>query len=91
MPNVPTLPGPLDGANQGHHRTFDSMSQPAFRWFFIASLGIFGATNSLILVRGYLVFDLTSSYAALGGLGLAAALPGAWGPAFVAVPAGWHQ
>ena len=57
-------------------RTFDSLSDLGFRWFFIASLGVFGATNSLILVRGYLVFEITDSYAALGGLGLAGVVPG---------------
>ena len=57
-------------------RTFDSLSDEGFRWFFIASLGVFGATNSLILVRGYLVFEITGSYAALGGLGLAGVVPG---------------
>lgn len=57
-------------------RTFDSLSDDGFRWFFIASLGVFGATNSLILVRGYLVFEITGSYAALGGLGLAGVVPG---------------
>ncbi len=60
----------------GRRRTFDSLSDEGFRWFFIASLGVFGATNSLILVRGYLVFELTGSYTALGGLGLAAVVPG---------------
>ncbi|MFK7894722.1 MAG: MFS transporter [Myxococcota bacterium] len=57
-------------------KTFDSLSDDGFRWFFIASLAVFGATNSLILVRGYLVFEMTGSYAALGGLGLAGVVPG---------------
>jgi hypothetical protein len=57
-------------------RTFDSLSDDGFRWFFIASLAVFGATNSLIFVRGYLVFEITGSYAALGGLGLAGVVPG---------------
>ena len=55
----------------GRRPTFDSLSADGFRWFFIASLAVFGATNSLILVRGFLVFEITGSYAALGGLGLA--------------------
>ena len=63
------------GAHEGR-RTFDSLSDDGFRWFFIASLAVFGATNSLILVRGYLVFEITGSYAALGGLGLAGVVPG---------------
>jgi len=63
------------GAREGR-KTFDSLSDKGFRWFFIASLAVFGATNSLILVRGYLVFEMTGSYAALGSLGLAGVVPG---------------
>jgi MFS family permease len=67
----------MDGdAESGGRKTFDSLSDDGFRWFFIASLAVFGATNSLILVRGYLVFEMTGSYAALGGLGLAGVVPG---------------
>lgn len=67
---------PLPPGAQEGRRTFDSLSDDGFRWFFIASLAVFGATNSLILVRGYLVFEITGSYAALGGLGLAGVVPG---------------
>ena len=67
-------PDPTE-AHEGR-KTFDSLSDDAFRWFFIDSLAVFGATNSLILVRGYLVFEMTGSYAALGGLGLAGVVPG---------------
>ena len=67
-------PKPLEPDER--RRTFDSLSDDGFRWFFIASLAVFGATNSLIFVRGYLVFEITGSYAALGGLGLAGVVPG---------------
>lgn len=79
-PGSPAPPGP--GAPPGssalheRRRTFDSLSDVGFRWFFITSLAVFGATNSLILVRGYLVFEITGSYAALGSLGLVAVVPG---------------
>ena len=76
MPTVPPEPAPFEVAIHDRHRTFDSLSNKGFRWFFIASLGVFGATNSLIFVRGYLVFELTGSYAALGSLGLAGVVPG---------------
>jgi len=70
----PSTPAPPEVHER--RRTFDSLSDDGFRWFFIASLGVFGATNSLILVRGYLVFEITGSYAALGGLGLVGVVPG---------------
>ncbi len=56
--------------------TFDSLKVAGFRWFFVASLGAFGAMNMQMLARGYVVFVLTGSYAALGVVSLAQALPG---------------
>lgn len=76
MLEPPTEQPAVAATADDRHRTFESLANPGFRWFFIASLGVFGATNSLILVRGYLVFELTGSYAALGGLGLAGVVPG---------------
>ncbi|MEZ4501082.1 MAG: MFS transporter [Dehalococcoidia bacterium] len=58
-------------------RTLDSVREvPAFRWYTIASIGSFGAMNMQMLARGYLVFDLTGSFAALGTVFLFNALPG---------------
>lgn len=57
------------------NRTIDSMRLPAFRWLFLAMLGQFTAMNMQMLVRGYLVFDLTGSFAALGLISLANAVP----------------
>jgi len=76
MPDDPSPSHPIDATILERRSTFDSLSDEGFRWFFIASLAVFGATNSLILVRGYLVFELTGSYAALGSLGLAGLVPG---------------
>jgi len=56
-------------------RTFDSFQHTQFRWFFAAMLGWMAAMNMQLLVRGYLVYDLTGSYAALGVVGLASAAP----------------
>ena len=56
-------------------RTFDSLQVPAFRWFMLAMLGQFNAMNMQMLVRGYLVFELTGSFAALGAMSLANAVP----------------
>ncbi len=57
-------------------RTFQSLRVPAFRWYLLASLGSFGAMNMQMLVNGYLVFTLTGSFAALGTVALARAVPG---------------
>ena len=56
-------------------RTFESMQVPAFRWFFLAMLGQFSAMNMQMFIRGYLVFQLTGSFAALGVMSLANAIP----------------
>ena len=56
-------------------RTFDSIQVPAFRWFFLAMLGQFNAMNMQMFIRGYLVFELTGSFAALGVMSLANAIP----------------
>ena len=57
--------------------TFDSVRQvPAFRWYMLASIGSFGSMNMQMLVRGFLTFELTGSFAALGTVMLANAIPG---------------
>ncbi len=53
-----------------------SFEVAGFRAFFLASLCIFSAVNALILVRGYLVFELTGSFAALGSVAMASVIPG---------------
>ena len=51
-------------------RTFESLNDRDFRWFFIATLGLNATMNMQLLARGYLVFELTGSYAALGTMAL---------------------
>ena len=51
-------------------RTFESLRDRDFRWFFIATLGLNATMNMQLLARGYLVFELTGSYAALGTMAL---------------------
>jgi MFS family permease len=58
-------------------RTFDSLrNSTTFRWYFLSMFGNFGAMNMQMVVKGFLVYELTGSYAALGALGLANAMPG---------------
>ena len=56
--------------------TFDSLRVPAYRWFFFALIGQMSSANMQQVVRGYLVYLLTGSYAALGAIALANAVPG---------------
>ena len=68
-------PPPPRGRQRFSLRTFDSLREPAFRWFFVAMLGQMAGMNMQMLVRGYLVFELTGSFAALGVIGLVSAIP----------------
>ncbi|MDA0270370.1 MAG: MFS transporter [Chloroflexi bacterium] len=56
--------------------TFRSLSDPNYRWFFISLLGHFASMNTQMFIRGYLVFQMTGSYAMLGIISLANAIPG---------------
>ena len=56
-------------------RSFDSFADRNFRWFFIAMVGQWGPMNMQMLTRGYLVYNLTGSYAALGVVSLVSAIP----------------
>ena len=67
----PARPAPTSRlARLRHARTFESLEDRDFRWFFIATLGLNATMNMQLLARGYLVFELTGSYAALGTMAL---------------------
>ena len=55
-------------------RTFESLHNRDFRWFLLALLSQNAAMNIQLLARGFLVFELTGSYAALGTMALFHAL-----------------
>ncbi len=63
-------------ARLGSLRTFDSLRSAPFRWYFISMMGVFGAMNMQMVVRGAIVFQLTGQYTKLGEISLANALPG---------------
>lgn len=65
-------------------RTFESLKHRSFRWYFFSMFGWFASMNMQMLVRGVIVFDLTGSYAALGIVSLANAIPGL----FLSLPGG---
>ena len=56
-------------------KTFESLRDPQYRWFFASLMGHFTAMNMQLFIRGWMVFQLTGSYALLGGITLATAIP----------------
>jgi len=57
-------------------KTFQSLRYPGFRDFFLAMISQMASQNMQMVVRAYLAFELTGSYAALGTIALANAVPG---------------
>ncbi len=57
-------------------RTFEALNSRSFRWFFVAMLAQFSSMHMQMLVNPWLVFDLTGSYARVGAIALASAIPG---------------
>lgn len=57
-------------------RTFDSLRDRDFRWFFVSLLGNFSSMNIQMFIRGWLVYELTGSFAALGIMSLANGVSG---------------
>lgn len=57
-------------------QTFSALSNPNFRLLYCGNMLQFGAMQMQMLVRGVLVYDLTGSFAALGLVSLANAIPG---------------
>ena len=57
-------------------RTFDALIEVrAFRWYMAAMVGNWASMQMQQMVRGLLVYHLTGSYAALGGMALANSAP----------------
>jgi MFS family permease len=57
-------------------RTFESLYDRNFRWFFASLLGNFSSMNMQMFIRGWLVYELTGSFAALGIMSLANGVSG---------------
>src|SRR5437868_543716 len=57
-------------------RTFDSLHDSNFRQLYFGNILQFGSMQMQLVVRGWLVFHLTGSFAALGTMSLANAIPG---------------
>jgi MFS family permease len=57
-------------------RTFEALRDANFRWFFAAMFGNFAAMNMQMFIRGWLVYELTGSFEALGIMSLANGVSG---------------
>ena len=68
-------PGPARRRPRFSLRTFASLRQREFRWLFASTLGQMAAIQMQILMRSYVTYELTGSFAAIGIVGLASAVP----------------
>lgn len=78
-PDVAPRPYPGQGGRRGAKfsiSTFRSLSDRNYRWYFVSMLGQFASMNMHMFIRGYIVFEMTGSYALLGVMSMANALPG---------------
>ncbi len=56
-------------------KTFSSLKNPVYRFYFLGNLGQWGSQNMQMVTRSLLIYRLTGSAALLGLVGLAMALP----------------
>jgi MFS family permease len=73
-------PGPISGTPirtpaLGWRATFASLSIPGYSLYFWGMLAFFFGMNMMIILRGYLVYDITGSSSALAMIMLSVALP----------------
>lgn len=57
-------------------RTFEALESRSFRWFMVSMLAQFSSMHMQMVVNPWLVYELTGSYAKLGAIALAMAIPG---------------
>ncbi len=68
-------PEPRPIAASGWRNTFASLSVPEYNLYFWGMLAFFSAMNMMIVLRGYLVYDLTGDPKSLAAVMLGVALP----------------
>jgi MFS family permease len=64
------------GARVASFRTFEALGDRSFRWFMVSMLSQFSSMHMQMVVNPWLVYELTGSYAKLGAISLANAIPG---------------
>ena len=67
--------GPPDGRPTGFWRTFESLRDPNYRWFFGSMFSYYAGMNIQMFIQGYVVFQLTGSFAYLGFIAVAQGVP----------------
>ena len=75
MPEPDAARAPQAVAKEFLGKTFGALADSHFRMFYLGNVLQFGCMNMQLVVRGWLVFHLTGSFAALGTMALANALP----------------
>ncbi|MDY6893013.1 MAG: MFS transporter [Chloroflexota bacterium] len=61
--------------NNGLGGTFSSLENPNYRWYWISLLASFAAMQMQVVVRGWLVYDMTDSAIALGWVSAGFGIP----------------
>src|SRR5712692_6659752 len=74
-PEVELPPIPVATDERWRKRMFAVFEDRNFRFLYIGNILQFGSMNMQLVVRGWLVFHLTGSFAALGTMALANAVP----------------
>jgi MFS family permease len=74
--NAEGQPTPEGGPKGARQRFMAPLRITSFRWFLASTTGQMASLNMQGLVRGYLTFDITGSFAALGTLFLINSIPG---------------
>jgi MFS family permease len=69
------FPGPRPVPAVGWRSTFASLSIPEYALYFWGMLAFFSGMNMMIVLRGYLVYDITGSPKALAAIMLSVSLP----------------
>jgi len=73
--NAPSAPPPFEIPASGWRATFASLSIPQYAWYFYGMFTFFFGMNMMIVLRGYLVYEITGSPKALALIMLSVSLP----------------
>ncbi|MDZ7729638.1 MAG: MFS transporter [Dehalococcoidia bacterium] len=57
------------------NRTFTSLSEPEYAWYFVGNVAFFMAMQMQMVLRGFLAYDLTGKATSLAAVSLAIAIP----------------
>ena len=75
MPARPPSEEAPSRTKTGWRTTFSSLENRGYRWYWLSSVASYAAMQMQIVVRGWLVYDLTDSALALGLVSFAVGVP----------------